>query len=50
MLPVYALMSLLRSDLWVEDEAVYICEAQNHFGRIQTQASVIVTGLGESTV
>ncbi|AWP10692.1 putative hemicentin-1 [Scophthalmus maximus] len=33
------------TNLWVEDEAVYICEAQNHFGRIQTQASVIVTGL-----
>ncbi|XP_069009305.1 hemicentin-1 [Embiotoca jacksoni] len=32
-------------NLWVEDEAVYICEAQNHFGRIQTQASVTVTGL-----
>ncbi|XP_051803642.1 hemicentin-1 [Acanthochromis polyacanthus] len=31
--------------LWLEDEAVYICEAQNHFGRIQTQARVTVTGL-----
>ncbi|XP_071342317.1 hemicentin-1 isoform X2 [Trachinotus anak] len=31
--------------LWVEDEAVYICEAQNHFGRIQSQASITVTGL-----
>ncbi|XP_047443825.1 hemicentin-1 isoform X2 [Mugil cephalus] len=31
--------------LWVEDEAVYICEAKNHFGRIQTQASITVTGL-----
>ncbi|XP_061594740.1 hemicentin-1 [Cololabis saira] len=32
-------------NLWVEDEAVYICEAQNHFGRIQTQARITVTGL-----
>ncbi|XP_028259472.1 hemicentin-1 [Parambassis ranga] len=32
-------------NLWVEDEAVYICEAQNHFGKIQTQASITVTGL-----
>uniref|UniRef100_A0A3Q3ALP3 Hemicentin 1 n=1 Tax=Kryptolebias marmoratus TaxID=37003 RepID=A0A3Q3ALP3_KRYMA len=31
--------------LWVEDEAVYVCEAQNHFGRIQTQAKITVTGL-----
>uniref|UniRef100_A0A3Q1B6M5 Hemicentin-1 n=1 Tax=Amphiprion ocellaris TaxID=80972 RepID=A0A3Q1B6M5_AMPOC len=31
--------------LWLEDEAVYICEAQNHFGRIQTQARIRVTGL-----
>uniref|UniRef100_A0A3P8SLR6 Ig-like domain-containing protein n=1 Tax=Amphiprion percula TaxID=161767 RepID=A0A3P8SLR6_AMPPE len=31
--------------LWLEDEAVYICEAQNHFGRIQTQARITVTGL-----
>ncbi|XP_070688049.1 hemicentin-1 [Pempheris klunzingeri] len=33
------------TNLWVEDEAVYICEAQNHFGRIQAQARVSVTGL-----
>ncbi|XP_017276034.1 hemicentin-1 isoform X1 [Kryptolebias marmoratus] len=32
-------------NLWVEDEAVYVCEAQNHFGRIQTQAKITVTGL-----
>ncbi|KAG7230562.1 hypothetical protein INR49_025278 [Caranx melampygus] len=31
--------------LWVEDEAVYICEAQNHFGRIESHASITVTGL-----
>ncbi|XP_060933914.1 hemicentin-1 [Limanda limanda] len=33
------------TSLWVEDETVYICEAQNHFGRIQAEASVTVTGL-----
>ncbi|XP_067452563.1 hemicentin-1 isoform X1 [Thunnus thynnus] len=33
------------TNLWVEDEAVYVCEAHNHFGRIQTQASITVTGL-----
>ncbi|KAK5869646.1 hypothetical protein PBY51_024348 [Eleginops maclovinus] len=33
------------TNLWVEDEAVYICEAQNHFGRIQAQARITVTGL-----
>ncbi|KAM4629779.1 hemicentin-1 [Polymixia lowei] len=33
------------TNLWVEDEAVYVCEASNHFGRIQSQARVTVTGL-----
>lgn len=33
-------------DLWVEDEATYVCEAQNHFGKIQAKAKVTVTGLG----
>ncbi|XP_053178575.1 hemicentin-1 [Scomber japonicus] len=33
------------TNLWVEDEAVYVCEAHNHFGKIQTQASITVTGL-----
>ncbi|XP_040895666.1 hemicentin-1 [Toxotes jaculatrix] len=33
------------SNLWVEDDAVYICEARNHFGRIRTQARITVTGL-----
>ncbi|XP_023810079.1 hemicentin-1 isoform X2 [Oryzias latipes] len=32
-------------NLWVDDEAEYICEAQNQFGRIQTQATITVTGL-----
>ncbi|XP_042370765.1 hemicentin-1 [Plectropomus leopardus] len=33
------------NNLWVEDEAVYICEAHNHFGKIEAQARVTVTGL-----
>ncbi|XP_034035488.1 hemicentin-1 [Thalassophryne amazonica] len=33
------------TNLWVEDEATYICEAKNHFGIIQTKARVTVTGL-----
>ncbi|XP_033937393.1 hemicentin-1 [Pseudochaenichthys georgianus] len=37
--------ALRITKLWVEDEAVYICEAQNHFGRIQAQARITVTGL-----
>ncbi|KAG5850585.1 hypothetical protein ANANG_G00084020 [Anguilla anguilla] len=36
---------LLINNLWVDDEAVYICEAQNQFGKIRAQASVTVTGL-----
>ncbi|KAG8003177.1 Hemicentin-1, partial [Nibea albiflora] len=37
--------SLHITSLWVEDEAVYICEAHNHFGKIQAQARITVTGL-----
>ncbi|XP_077463990.1 hemicentin-1 [Stigmatopora argus] len=33
------------SNLWVDDEIEYICQASNHFGKIQTQASITVTGL-----
>ncbi|KAM7409728.1 hypothetical protein PAMA_001291 [Pampus argenteus] len=33
------------TNLWVEDEGVYVCEAHNHFGKIQTQVSITVTGL-----
>ncbi|XP_044055859.1 hemicentin-1 isoform X2 [Siniperca chuatsi] len=33
------------ANVWVEDEAVYVCEAHNHFGRIQAQARITVTGL-----
>uniref|UniRef100_A0A3B5LKZ5 Hemicentin 1 n=1 Tax=Xiphophorus couchianus TaxID=32473 RepID=A0A3B5LKZ5_9TELE len=31
--------------LWVEDEAEYICEAKNRFGKIQAKAGITVTGL-----
>ncbi|XP_032884067.1 hemicentin-1 isoform X2 [Amblyraja radiata] len=37
--------SLFFNNLWVEDEATYICEAENQFGKIQAQATVTVTGL-----
>ncbi|KAL2089466.1 hypothetical protein ACEWY4_014154 [Coilia grayii] len=33
------------TDLWVEDEGLYWCEAQNPFGKIQTMAKITVTGL-----
>ncbi len=36
-------------DLWVEDETTYVCEAQNHFGKIQAKAKVTVTGLGTTS-
>ncbi|KAK0141475.1 Hemicentin-1 [Merluccius polli] len=36
--------------LWVEDEAVYVCEAHNHFGTTQAQAKVTVTGLAPPVV
>ncbi|ROL43461.1 Hemicentin-1, partial [Anabarilius grahami] len=36
---------LFITNLWVEDETTYVCEAQNHFGKIQAKAKVTVTGL-----
>uniref|UniRef100_UPI0037E9B6AB hemicentin-1 n=1 Tax=Semicossyphus pulcher TaxID=241346 RepID=UPI0037E9B6AB len=33
------------TNLWVDDEASYVCEAHNQFGRIQAEARVTVTGL-----
>ncbi|KAK7889294.1 hypothetical protein WMY93_024854 [Mugilogobius chulae] len=35
----------LLVDLWVDDDAVYICEAHNNFGSIEAEARVTVTGL-----
>nr|XP_051676343.1 hemicentin-1 isoform X2 [Oryctolagus cuniculus] len=31
--------------LWASDEGTYICEAENQFGKIQSQTTVTVTGL-----
>ncbi|KAG8556198.1 hypothetical protein GDO81_017962 [Engystomops pustulosus] len=31
--------------LWVGDEGIYVCEAENHFGKVQTQVAVTLTGL-----
>ncbi|XP_034531212.1 hemicentin-1 [Notolabrus celidotus] len=33
------------TNLWVDDEGVYVCEAQNQFGRIRQEARITVTGL-----
>ncbi|KAM4642152.1 hemicentin-1 [Discoglossus pictus] len=33
------------NNLWIGDEGAYICEAENHFGKIQAQAIITVTGL-----
>nr|XP_061790885.1 hemicentin-1-like [Nerophis lumbriciformis] len=37
-------------NVWVDDETEYICEASNHFGKIQTQASITVTGLAPPVI
>ncbi|XP_074526683.1 hemicentin-1 [Halichoeres trimaculatus] len=36
---------LLIQSVWLDDEGLYICEAQNQFGIIRTEARVSVTGL-----
>ncbi|KAG8436526.1 hypothetical protein GDO86_007581 [Hymenochirus boettgeri] len=33
------------SKLWIGDEGIYICEAENQFGKINSQATITVTGL-----
>uniref|UniRef100_A0A8B9H722 Hemicentin-1 n=1 Tax=Astyanax mexicanus TaxID=7994 RepID=A0A8B9H722_ASTMX len=38
------------TNLWVEDGTTYLCEAQNHFGKIQTKARVTITGLEVSVI
>lgn len=35
-------------DLWASDKGTYICEAENQFGKIQSQTTVTVTGLGKT--
>lgn len=47
MTKVHVLFVMFILELWVEDEATYVCEAQNQFGKIQTKAKVTVTGLGK---
>ncbi|XP_052593110.1 hemicentin-1 isoform X2 [Peromyscus californicus insignis] len=37
--------ALFISNLWASDKGTYICEAENQFGKIQSQATVTVTGL-----
>ncbi|OXB72514.1 UNVERIFIED_CONTAM: hypothetical protein H355_016383 [Colinus virginianus] len=38
--------ALSINNLWVSDEGTYVCEAENQFGRIQSQtATITVTGL-----
>lgn len=41
---------MFLSGLWVEDEAIYVCEAHNHFGKIEAQAKITVTGLGKCKI
>ena len=36
--------------VWLDDEGVYICEAQNQFGTVRTEVSVSVTGLGMASI
>ncbi len=36
----------LTTGAWLDDEGLYICEAKNQFGTIETEARVSVTGLG----
>uniref|UniRef100_A0AAV2L311 Ig-like domain-containing protein n=1 Tax=Knipowitschia caucasica TaxID=637954 RepID=A0AAV2L311_KNICA len=36
---------LIFTNLWVEDDAVYVCQAQNKFGSIKAEARLTVTGL-----
>ncbi|XP_069497466.1 hemicentin-1 isoform X2 [Ambystoma mexicanum] len=37
--------ALFIKNLWAGDEGTYICEAENQFGKIQSQGTVTVTGL-----
>ncbi|KAM9324527.1 hemicentin-1 [Gastrophryne carolinensis] len=37
--------TLQITNLWLGDDGLYICEAENQFGKIQTQANVTITGL-----
>ncbi|XP_044243814.3 hemicentin-1 isoform X3 [Ursus arctos] len=37
--------ALFISNLWANDKGTYICEAENQFGKIQSQTTITVTGL-----
>ncbi|XP_041098662.1 hemicentin-1 isoform X2 [Polyodon spathula] len=37
--------ALLIEGLWLDDEGLYVCEAQNQFGLIRTEVRITVTGL-----
>lgn len=45
---LFTQVSFFYSELWVDDDGVYVCEAENQFGRISAGARITVTGLGES--
>ncbi|XP_056379622.1 hemicentin-1 isoform X2 [Hyla sarda] len=33
------------NNLWVGDDGTYVCEAENHFGKVRAQVTVTLTGL-----
>ncbi|XP_047561044.1 hemicentin-1 isoform X2 [Lutra lutra] len=37
--------ALFISNIWANDKGTYICEAENQFGKIQSQTTITVTGL-----
>ncbi|KAK1155520.1 hemicentin-1-like [Acipenser oxyrinchus oxyrinchus] len=37
--------ALLIESVWLDDEGLYVCEAQNQFGLIRTEVRITVTGL-----
>ncbi|KAM6165457.1 hemicentin-1 [Erethizon dorsatum] len=37
--------ALFILNLWASDKGTYVCEAENQFGKIQSQATITVTGL-----
>nr|XP_033816119.1 hemicentin-1 isoform X1 [Geotrypetes seraphini] len=37
--------ALIIKNIWVGDQGTYICEAENQFGKIQSQGTITVTGL-----
>ncbi len=34
----------------MDDEGVYVCEVHNHFGKIQAEARITVTGLSKCDI